>query len=139
MTPTQTNIVKTGNKKWLNEDVQARIDPPPIPLIKATNRNTEETNIIKVKIRQDPASATSETYELKVQTFKNGKPEEFLQMMKDFKTAVDGTGTNTILHGEALREFDAITGQVRSTNNTHLKKIKEGLLSYFPPLNAPNK
>ena len=85
------------------------------------------------------ASDTSDTYNLKVRTFKNGKLEEFLQITKDFKTAVDGTGTNTILHGEALREFDAITGQVRSTNNTHLKKIKEGLLSYFPPLNAPNK
>ena len=45
----------------------------------------------------------------------------------------------TIIHRGALREFYVIAGQVGSTNNTHLKKIKEGLLSYFFPLNAPNK
>ena len=44
-------------------------------------------------MRQDPASAASKTYKLKVQTFENGKPEEFLQMMKEFKTGTDGTGT----------------------------------------------
>ena len=64
-------------------------------------------------------------------------------MMKDFKTGIDGTGTTsatgknrfrrTMLRGEALREFVVIAGQVVSTNNTHLKKIKEGLLSYFFP------
>ena len=62
---------------------------------------------------QDPASATSETYELKVQKSKNGKPEEFLQMMKDFKNGIDSTGTTsasgkiqflrTMLRMEALR------------------------------------
>ena len=105
--------MKLRNNKWLNTDVQARIKPPPIPLIKATKVETEETNIIKIKMRQEPASATSETYKLKVQTFKNGKPEEFIQMMKDFKTSIDGTGTTsspgktqslcTMLRGEALR------------------------------------
>ena len=64
-------------------------------------------------MRQDPESATSETYKLKVPTFKNSKPEEFLQMMKDFKTATYGTGTTfasgkinfllSMLRGEALR------------------------------------
>ena len=70
-------------------------------------------------MRRDPTSATSDTYELKVQTFENGKPEEFLKMMKDFKTETDGTGTTSatgniqflriVLRGEALREFDVIT------------------------------
>ena len=45
----------------------------------------------------------------------------------------------TMIRGGALREFDVIAGQVGSTNNTHLKKIKKGLLSYSPPLNALNK
>ena len=64
--PTSTNIMKLGNNKWLNAYVQARIRPPPIPLIKETNIKTEGKNIIKIKMRQDPVSATSETYELKV-------------------------------------------------------------------------
>ena len=42
-----------------------------------------------------PASDASKTYKLKVQTFENDKPEEFLQMMKDFKTGIDGTGTTS--------------------------------------------
>ena len=47
-------------------------------------------------MRQNTASATSNNYELKVQTFKNGKPEEFLETMKDFKTGIDGTGNNSV-------------------------------------------
>ena len=64
-------------------------------------------------MRRDPAPATFDTYELKVPTFENGKPEESLQMIKDFKTATDGTETtsttgkihflHTMLRGEALR------------------------------------
>ena len=34
-----------------------------------------------------------------------------------------------MLRREALREFDVIVGQVVSTDNTHLKQIKNGLLS----------
>ena len=142
MTKKSTNITNIRNNKWINADVQAQIKPPPTPLIKVTNGNTEETNINKIKMCIYPASATSETYELKAQTFKNGKPEEFLQMTKEFKTDVDGTGTTfvtgkiqflrTMLRGEALREFDVITGQVGSTNNTHLK-TKECLFSSFFP------
>ena len=46
-------------------------------------------------MRRDPASTASNTYELKIQTFENGKPEEFLQIMKYFKTATDGMGTTS--------------------------------------------
>ena len=61
---------------------------------------------------RDLASATSETYNMKVPAFKNGKPEDFLQIIKDFKTATDGTGytpttgkiqfLSTMLYKEAL-------------------------------------
>ena len=88
-------------------------------------------------MRQDPASDTSKTYKLKVPTFKNGKPEEFLQMMKAFNTATDGTGTtsatgkiyflHSMLHGEALREFDILADQVGKTTNGNLMLIKEVL------------
>ena len=105
--------MKLGKNRWLNGDFHARIKPPPIPIIMATEEKVEECNIIKMKMRQDPVSATSETSELKFQTFDNGKPEEFLHIMKEFKTATDGTGTtsttrktqfiHTMLRGEALR------------------------------------
>ena len=37
---------------------------------------------------QNPASAASETYELNIATFDNGKPKQFLLPMKNFKTAI---------------------------------------------------
>ena len=141
--------MKIGNKRWLNTDIQARIETPPIPLIKATSEKVKECNIIKIKMLQDPAPATSETYKLKFQTFENGKPEEFLQIMKELDTTTDGKGTtpatgkikflHTMLQGEALREFDVIASQVGSTTNGHLKLIKECLISYFACINELNK
>ena len=94
-------------------------------------------------------SGTSKTYKLKVQIFENGKPEEFLQTMKDLKTGIDRTGTtpatrkiqfqSTILYREAMRKFDIIIDQVGSTNNTNLKQIKEDVLRNPLPFDALNK
>ena len=95
MTPKLSNT-KLGNNKWINVDVQARIYPPPITLLKAKTGKTDEEHIIKIKMRQDPASSTPKTNELKVQMFENGKPEEFLQMWKELKTGIDGTGTTSV-------------------------------------------
>ena len=141
--------MKLGNNRRINAEVQARIDPPPTPLIRTPSGKVEECNIIKIKMRQYSASVTSNTYELKVQTYKNGKPEEFLQMMKDFKTTTDGIGTNsatgkiqflrTMLCGEDLREFYVLAIRFGITTNGHLKWIKEGLLGHFPPLYNRNK
>ena len=70
--------MKLQNNNRLNADVQAIIEPPPIPLLEVKTGNTEETHIIKINMRQEPASATYNTYEFKVQTFENAKLEEFL-------------------------------------------------------------
>ena len=69
-------------------------------------------------MRWNPLDAASETYELKIVTFKNGQPEELLRLMKKSKRAIDGTGTKTaagktnhlrtMLHWEALQEFDKL-------------------------------
>ena len=81
---------------WVIADFQSRIEPSTIRLPKATDgKKTEETIIIKIKMHWDLVSATSNIYELNVQTIKNGKPEEFLQMMKDFKTGIDRTETTS--------------------------------------------
>ena len=82
--------------------------------------------------------AASETYELKIVNFKHGQTKEFLQLIKNFKRAVDGTGTATtagkinylltLLRGESLLEFDKLSSQNAGTNVAHLKFIQEGLL-----------
>ena len=66
--------MKIRNNRWINAEVQALIGPQPISLIIEETENMEECNIIKIKMRQDPASATSETYKLKVLRLNNDKP-----------------------------------------------------------------
>ena len=90
-----------------------------------------ECNITRIKILQDTESVTSKNYKLKVLMSKNGKPEDFLQTIKDFKTTTDGTEPTsatgniqflrTILHRKNLREFDILSSQVGITTNGHLK------------------
>ena len=62
------------NPNWLSTDVQARIDPPPIPF--ANMEETEEchTNTIKVNMKRNPESATSETHKRKMKIFENVQP-----------------------------------------------------------------
>ena len=105
--------------------------------------DVSECDIIKIKMRRDLSDTKSETYELKIATFENGQAEEFLALMKNFKTALDGKGTTsaagkinylrTILRGEALQEVDKTATQNTRENNEHLKFIQEGLLGYYPP------
>ena len=44
-------------------------------------------------MRQNPFIDASETYEFNIATFEHGQPEEFLQLMNNFKRVVEGTGT----------------------------------------------
>ena len=55
-----------------------------------------ECDIIKIKIRWNPSVADSEKYELEIATFENGQLEEFFALLKNFKTAIDGTGTTSV-------------------------------------------
>ena len=87
-----------------------------------------------MKMCQNPSNIASEMYKLKIVTFDHGQLEEFLQLMKNFKRVVDGTGTATvagninypltILHWESLQDFDKLASQNLGTNNTHLKLIQ---------------
>ena len=97
---------------WINEEVQAWIEPPPIPTIKNEIDDVSECDIIKIKIHQNLSDANSETYKLNIAMFEHEQPEEFLMLMKCFNSAVDGTNTNleagkiyyllTLLGGEEL-------------------------------------
>ena len=67
-------------------------------------------------------------------------------MMKNFKTAIDRTGTTTVtrtikyirtlISGEALREFDELASQVTGTKKALLNSTKEGFLGYSTRINA---
>ena len=80
---------------WLRADVQAHIEPFTIPLIKLEVDNEHTTNIIKVKIHRNPSSAASEMHNIKINTFNDVQPEEFLSLLNNFNIATDGIGTTT--------------------------------------------
>ena len=60
---------------WISADMQARIDPPPIPLIKLEVDDDRTTHIIKVKMRRNPSSVASKTYNININMFDDGQPE----------------------------------------------------------------
>ena len=60
---------------WISADLQARINLPPIMLAKQEEPEELTCDIIKLKIRRNPASAWPETYKFKMTVFENFKPE----------------------------------------------------------------
>ena len=57
------------------------------------------SHIIKVKTRHNTASTASKTKIFKMSIFKNGQPEDLLGFLKNFKKAIDGTGTMAVVYG----------------------------------------
>ena len=70
--------------------MKADIDLPTPPLIKVKTDYVKWCSIIKIKMHRDPEPAVLQTYELKIATYENDKPEKFLVLMKNFKTKIDG-------------------------------------------------
>ena len=83
------------NANWLSADAQTRIDPIPIQLINVEPKEELASNTIKVKMRRNPAMDTSETYNINMYKFEVYQPEEFLALLKNFRVAIDGTGTTS--------------------------------------------
>ena len=129
--------------------MQARIEPLLISLVKLEVDDDCTTHIIKVKMRRNTSSAASEMYNVNMNTFDDGQPEEFLSLLRKFKIATDVTRTTTpygqinylrtMLRGKALQEFDERKSQYGGETNTHLKLIQDFLLEYFFPINALSK
>ena len=46
---------------------------------------------------------------------------------------------HTLLHGEALREFDKLASQNSGRTSARLKFIQEGLFGYLPSINSLSK
>ena len=84
----------------------------------------------------NPASNTSETYELRIIIFENDQPGDILTILNNSKKSIYGTVTTTVslhinylwmtLNGEYLQEFDVLAIQNNGTTSSHLKAIQEG-------------
>ena len=80
---------------------------------------------------RNPVSAVSKTYKFKMTIFDNYIPEELLQFLNNYKKAIDGTATitvverisflHTLLHVEALCDYDNPEIKNNRSTNSHLK------------------
>ena len=70
------------NPNWMSSGIQAQIKTLQITFIKSSAEEERASNIIKVRIRLNPESETSETsemsetYSLKIAIFENCQPED---------------------------------------------------------------
>ena len=85
-----------NNVGWISSYMQARIEPPLISLVKLEVDYYCTTHIIKVKMQRNTSSAASEMYNVNMNTFDDGQPEEFLSLLRKFKIATDVTRTTTL-------------------------------------------
>ena len=95
---------------------QVHVEPPPIPLIKGKYDGNSEKYLVKLKLRRDPTSSTSDLYEFSMSLFENGEREEFLLFLCKFNTTLATlgmleTGTKvqylcTLIFGEVLLQFE---------------------------------
>ena len=81
----KTNTSTMKNLPWLSADVQARIEPSQISLIKAGLEGLQATNIIKFNILRHPSQSTSETYKIYMYTLNDGQPEELFALLRNWK------------------------------------------------------
>ena len=61
------------------------METPVIPLIKSNNDTKAEKDCVKIKLYKDPTLEKLNTSEFKITLFDNGKPEEFLLFVRNFK------------------------------------------------------
>ena len=83
------------NVGWISADMQSRIKPLPISLIMLEVNDDSTTHTIKVEMQKNISSAESKTNNININTFDDGQPKEFLLLFRNFKIAIDGTGTTT--------------------------------------------
>ena len=140
VTKTTISTAKINTSLFLSTNVYAINEPSSILMIKK-EVEIKDKNLIKIKLRRNQISTTSEKYLFRVGNFESGSPEEILQLLINFDKAMVGTRTSsnvrnivflrTLLQSEALLEYDLIVVTFQITTMTHLQDIRKGLLKYF--------
>ena len=116
---------------------QVHVEPPPIPLIKGKYDGKSDKYLLKMKLRRDPTSSTTDLYEFKMSLFDNGNPEEFLLLVRKFNTTLVDSGTletgakvqylHMLVNGEALHQFELLSIGMESTKTLNEEYIINGL------------
>ena len=109
-------------KVWNSGMTQAHVEPPPIILINRTYDGKSDKYFVKLKLHRYPMFSTSDPYEFRIYLIDNDNPEDFLLFVRNFNMNLAASGTletsakiqylRTVVHGEALRQFDSLSADV---------------------------
>ena len=117
--------------------------PPPIPLERPTVKELKKQEYLTMKLRSDPADANSQTYDLTIQFFKTGTPEEWLLFQQDLNWVLTGQNITTgpqkftmirrLITGDTLAVFNnAAQEHGNETNQTFLRCLQDVTTHIFP-------
>ena len=134
----------SANSQWLKKH---GIQAPPVPYERARRLKDKDDEEVSVfKLRTNPSDKDSQTYDLKVLTFKSGSVEEFLLWKKDLYKVLTGqnvqsaTGkfamTRRLLEGDALAAFNAEATTQSQETDANYTKCMHKLATYVFPKNA---
>ena len=125
------------------------LDTPLIPLTKIKNNENSDKDCVKIKLRRNPPTQKLDLYQFKMIFFDNGYPEDFLLFIRNFNMAHEASGTIlsglkiqylcTMVHGEALRQFDTFSDEVVINPSKNLKSIILVLGTYVFPVSTISK
>ena len=106
--------------------VQVHVEPPSIPLIKINKDDKSDKYFVEIKLRRDPTPEKLDLYKFKIALFDNGDTQEFLLFVCKCNMAIKALGMLNagakiqyicnMVSGEALRQFDALSAEVKSTS-----------------------
>ena len=125
---------KTGRKPFV---------PPPIPLERPTVKELKKQEYLTMKLRSDPADANSQTYDLTIQFFRTGTPEEWLLFQRDLQRVLTGQNVNAgaqkfamirrLITGDTLTVFDNAANQRgNERNETFILCLQDVTNHIFP-------
>ncbi len=117
--------------------------PPLIPLEQPTVKELKKQEYLTMKLRSDPTDANSQTYDLTIQFFRTGTPEEWLLFQRDLNRVLIGQNITTgpqkfamirrLITGDTLAVFNnAAQEHGNETNATFLQCLQDVTTHIFP-------
>ena len=104
---------------------------------------------MKLKLRRDPTSSTSDLYEFKCFCLTNFDLEEFLLFVCNFNMTLAASGTlkadtkfqylRATVRRELLRHFGPLSSGMESMETLNVDYVIRGLAQYFSTVNSLSK